>query len=61
MGDTKYQIKNSMNHGILGITQSRDNPDDVFVACGLHDYFWTIEPRGRSFMCGFRLSSAWLL
>jgi hypothetical protein len=51
--DTKYQIKNSMNRGILGITKSRDNPDDGFVACGLHDYFWTIEPRGRSFMCAF--------
>jgi hypothetical protein len=54
--DTKYQIKNSTNCGILGINKFKDSVDDVFVACSLHEYFWTIEPRGRSFMCGFLLS-----
>jgi hypothetical protein len=48
--DTKYQIKNSTNCGILGINKFKDSVDDVFVACSLHEYFWTIEPRGRSFI-----------
>jgi len=45
--DTKYQIKNDMNCGILGIAKFKD---DAFVNCSLHEYFWTIEPRGRSFV-----------
>jgi hypothetical protein len=53
--DTKYQIKNDMNCGILGITKSKDDADDAFVNCSLQEYFWTIEPRGRSFVCGFHV------
>lgn len=44
-----------MNCGILGITKSKDDADDAFVNCSLQEYFWTIEPRGRSFVCGFHV------
>ena len=58
--DTKYRIKNDMNCGILGITKFKDDTGNVSVNCSLQEYFWTIEPRGRAFVCAFHVLCYWI-